>query len=72
MCIYRVFVLFLVVLSILWIPVIQSANSGQLFDYIQSITSYLAPPITAVFLMAIFWSRVNEQVRNKTLYYIIN
>ncbi|KAI5095110.1 sodium/glucose cotransporter 4 [Silurus meridionalis] len=61
MVVGRVFVLFLVVLSILWIPIIQSANSGQLFDYIQSITSYLAPPITAVFLMAIFWSRVNEQ-----------
>ncbi|KAM9475768.1 sodium/glucose cotransporter 4 [Clarias gariepinus] len=61
MVVGRVFILFLVVLSILWIPIIQSANSGQLFDYIQSITSYLAPPITAVFLMAIFWSRVNEQ-----------
>ncbi|KAG7332523.1 hypothetical protein KOW79_004357 [Hemibagrus wyckioides] len=61
MVVGRVFILFLVVLSILWIPIIQSANSGQLFNYIQSITSYLAPPITAVFLMAIFWSRVNEQ-----------
>ncbi|XP_023677123.1 sodium/glucose cotransporter 4 [Paramormyrops kingsleyae] len=61
MIVGRVFILVLVVLSILWIPVIQSANSGQLFDYIQAITSYLAPPITAVFLMAIFWKRVNEQ-----------
>ncbi|KAK3566464.1 hypothetical protein QTP86_033990 [Hemibagrus guttatus] len=61
MVVGRVFILFLVVLSIFWIPIIQSANSGQLFNYIQSITSYLAPPITAVFLMAIFWSRVNEQ-----------
>ncbi|XP_076845725.1 sodium/glucose cotransporter 4 [Brachyhypopomus gauderio] len=60
MVVGRVFILVLVVLSILWIPIIQSANSGQLFDYIQAITSYLAPPITAVFLMAIFWSRVNE------------
>ena len=58
----RVFILFLVVLSILWIPIIQSANSGQLFDYIQAITSYLAPPITTVFLLAIFWPRANEQV----------
>ncbi|XP_050924416.1 sodium/glucose cotransporter 4-like isoform X2 [Lates calcarifer] len=45
----------------MWIPVIQTANSGQLFDYIQSVTSFLAPPITAVFLMAIFWPRANEQ-----------
>ncbi|XP_036377112.1 sodium/glucose cotransporter 4 [Megalops cyprinoides] len=61
MVVGRLFILVLVVLSILWIPIIQSANSGQLFDYIQAITSYLAPPITAVFLMAIFWERINEQ-----------
>uniref|UniRef100_A0A8C2BVB9 Solute carrier family 5 member 9 n=1 Tax=Cyprinus carpio TaxID=7962 RepID=A0A8C2BVB9_CYPCA len=61
MVVGRVFILFLVALSIVWIPVIQTANSGQLFDYIQSITSYLAPPITTVFIMAIFWGRVNEQ-----------
>lgn len=54
--------LFLVVVSILWIPIIQSSNSGQLFDYIQSVTSYLAPPITALFLLAIFCKRVTEPV----------
>ncbi|XP_016341611.1 sodium/glucose cotransporter 1-like [Sinocyclocheilus anshuiensis] len=34
--------------------------TGRLFDYIQSITSYLAPPIAAVFTLAIFCKRVNE------------
>ncbi|KAM7388790.1 hypothetical protein PAMP_024939 [Pampus punctatissimus] len=61
MIVGRVFILVLVCVSLLWIPVIQTANSGQLFDYIQSVTSFLAPPITAVFLMAIFWPRANEQ-----------
>ncbi|KAM4628837.1 sodium/glucose cotransporter 4 [Polymixia lowei] len=61
MLVGRVFILVLVCISLLWIPVIQTANSGQLFDYIQSVTSFLAPPITAVFLMAIFWPRANEQ-----------
>ncbi|XP_060933714.1 sodium/glucose cotransporter 4 [Limanda limanda] len=61
MIVGRVFILALVCVSILWIPIIQSANSGLLFDYIQSVTSCLAPPITAVFLMAIFWPRANEQ-----------
>ncbi|XP_019512062.1 PREDICTED: sodium/glucose cotransporter 4 [Hipposideros armiger] len=56
----RVFVVFLVVISVLWIPIIQSSNSGQLFDYIQAVTSYLAPPITALFLLAIFCKRVTE------------
>ncbi|XP_071368192.1 sodium/glucose cotransporter 4 isoform X2 [Centroberyx affinis] len=61
MLVGRVFILVLVCISLLWIPVIQTANSGQLFDYIQSVTSFLAPPITAVFLMAVFWPRANEQ-----------
>ncbi|XP_069447041.1 sodium/glucose cotransporter 4 isoform X4 [Ovis canadensis] len=60
MVVGRVFVVVLVVVSILWIPIIQSSNSGQLFDYIQSVTSYLAPPITALFLLAIFCKRVTE------------
>ncbi|XP_025960434.2 sodium/glucose cotransporter 4 isoform X1 [Dromaius novaehollandiae] len=60
MIVGRVFILILVVISILWIPIVQSANSGKLFDYIQSITSYLAPPITALFILAIFCKRINE------------
>ncbi|XP_063092509.1 sodium/glucose cotransporter 4 isoform X8 [Cavia porcellus] len=60
MVVGRVFVVFLVVVSILWIPIIQSSSSGQLFDYIQSVTSYLAPPVTALFLLAIFCRRVTE------------
>ncbi|NXT06356.1 SC5A9 protein, partial [Prunella fulvescens] len=60
MIVGRVFTLILVVISILWIPIIQSANSGKLFDYIQSIGSYLSPPITALFILAIFCKRINE------------
>nr|XP_015221327.1 PREDICTED: sodium/glucose cotransporter 1-like [Lepisosteus oculatus] len=56
----RVFILVLIGISIAWIPVVQTAQSGQLFDYIQSITSYLGPPIATVFLLAIFWKRTNE------------
>ncbi|XP_024155570.1 sodium/glucose cotransporter 1 [Oryzias melastigma] len=56
----RVFILGLIGVSIAWIPIVQTAQSGQLFDYIQSITSYLAPPVAAVFMLAIFYKRVNE------------
>lgn len=59
---FRIFIVILVVVSILWIPIIQTANSGKLFDYIQSIGSYLSPPVTALFILAIFWKRVNEPV----------
>uniref|UniRef100_A0A3B5LD21 Solute carrier family 5 member 9 n=1 Tax=Xiphophorus couchianus TaxID=32473 RepID=A0A3B5LD21_9TELE len=61
MIVGRIFILVLMCVSLLWIPVVQTANSGQLFEYIQSVTSFLAPPITAVFIMAIFWPRANEQ-----------
>ncbi|XP_060751328.1 sodium/glucose cotransporter 1 [Tachysurus vachellii] len=56
----RLFILVLIGISIAWIPIIQTAQSGQLFDYIQSVTSYLAPPIAAVFTLAIFCKRTNE------------
>uniref|UniRef100_A0A8D0A6Z1 Sodium/glucose cotransporter 2 n=1 Tax=Sander lucioperca TaxID=283035 RepID=A0A8D0A6Z1_SANLU len=57
----RVWVLCIVAVSICWIPVVQAAQSGQLFDYIQSVSSYLAPPIASVFLLAVFVKRVNEK-----------
>ncbi|NXE51029.1 SC5A1 protein, partial [Casuarius casuarius] len=56
----RAFMLVLTGVSIAWVPVVQSAQNGQLFDYMQSVTSYLGPPIAAAFLLAIFCKRVNE------------
>ena len=46
--------------SIVWIPIIQASQGSQLFVYIQSITSYLSPPICAIYLLAVFWRRTNE------------
>ncbi|XP_018420189.1 PREDICTED: sodium/glucose cotransporter 5 [Nanorana parkeri] len=57
----RIVTVVLVIVSVIWIPILQNANSGQLYVYIQSITSYLAPPVTAVFALAVFWKRANEQ-----------
>ncbi|KAB7501663.1 Sodium/glucose cotransporter 4 [Armadillidium nasatum] len=57
----RVSVVVLVAISTIWIPVLQNAGNAKLFDYIQSITSFLAPSICAVFILAIFWPRTNEQ-----------
>jgi len=58
MVVGRVFVLIMVGLSIAWIPIVQ--NFSELFNYIQSVTSYLSPPICAVYVLAIFWKRANE------------
>lgn len=58
----RLFIILLIIISILWVPLVQVSQNGQLFHYIESISSYLGPPIAAVFLLAIFCKRVNEQV----------
>jgi len=49
----------MVILSILWIPFIRSISS-QLFVYLQSVQAYIAPPITAVFIIGILWRRANN------------
>jgi SSS family solute:Na+ symporter len=48
----------LVIFGLLWIPLMQLI-SGQLYQYIQSVQAYIAPPIAAVFLLGVFWSRIN-------------
>jgi SSS family solute:Na+ symporter len=48
----------LVVFGLLWIPLMRLI-SGQLYQYIQSVQAYIAPPIAAVFLLGVFWSRIN-------------
>ncbi len=47
-----------VVIGIIWIPIMANI-SGVLYEYLQSVQAYIAPPITAVFLMGIFHKRVN-------------
>lgn len=56
----RFFTLVLVVISVVWIPFVEGANNSQLFQYVQSVTSYLAPPVCAVYLLSVFWARTTE------------
>src|SRR5690606_27142444 len=55
-----------VIIGIIWIP-IMSNISGVLYEYLQSVQSYIAPPITAVFLLGIFHKRINAQEAFVTL-----
>ncbi|XP_003478336.1 solute carrier family 5 member 4 [Cavia porcellus] len=57
----RLFVVVLIILSILWIPIVEVSQGGQLIHYTEAISSYLGPPIAAVFLLAVLCKRVNEQ-----------
>jgi SSS family solute:Na+ symporter len=51
--------LFLVVFGLAWIPMMKLI-SGQLYQYLQSVQAYISPPIAAVFLLGVFWKRVNS------------
>lgn len=48
----------IVIIGILWIPIMANI-SGVLYEYLQKVQSYIAPPITAVFLLGIFYKRIN-------------
>ena len=48
-----------VIFGIIWIPVMAKVSQGGLYQYLQNVQGYLAPPITAVFLLGLFWPRVN-------------
>ncbi|XP_005037176.1 PREDICTED: sodium/myo-inositol cotransporter isoform X2 [Ficedula albicollis] len=61
MVVGRVFVAFMVAISIAWVPIIVEMQGGQMYLYIQEVADYLTPPVAALFLMAIFWKRCNEQ-----------
>lgn len=53
----RVATTVLVIVGLLWIPVIQGARG--LYDYLQGVQAYLAPPIFVVFFFGIFSKRLN-------------
>ncbi|XP_075053318.1 sodium/myo-inositol cotransporter [Mixophyes fleayi] len=61
MLVGRVFVAFMVVISIAWVPIIVEMQGGQMYLYIQEVADYLTPPVAALFLLGIFWKRCNEQ-----------
>ncbi|APU68993.1 sodium:solute symporter [Christiangramia flava] len=50
----------IVIIGIVWIPIMANI-SGVLYEYLQSVQSYIAPPITAVFLLGIFSKRINAK-----------
>ncbi|HPN70866.1 MAG TPA: sodium:solute symporter [Saprospiraceae bacterium] len=59
----------IVILGMLWIPIMQKIGGGVLYNYLQSVQSYIAPPITCVFLLGILWKRINAQGAIATLFF---
>jgi SSS family solute:Na+ symporter len=52
----RVATAVMVIVALVWIPVIQGARG--LYEYLQGIQAYLAPPIAAVFFFGVFMKRL--------------
>jgi SSS family solute:Na+ symporter len=49
----------MVLIGLLWIPVIRGGKG--LYDYLQGVQSYLAPPIFVVFFFGVFMKRLNAK-----------
>ena len=56
----------LTVLGFAWIP-FMDAISSTLYQYLQSVQSYISPPIAAVFLLGLAWKRINAAGAMATL-----
>lgn len=55
----RVATAVMVLIGLLWIPVIQGGKG--LYDYLQGVQAYLAPPIFVVFFLGVFNQRLNAR-----------
>ncbi len=49
--------LVLVILACAWAPMIEKFDS--LWEYLQKVLSYIAPPVAATFILGLFWKRAN-------------
>jgi SSS family solute:Na+ symporter len=55
----RVAMTIMVLIGLLWIPVIRGGKG--LYDYLQGVQAYLAPPIFVVFFLGVFFKRMNAK-----------
>jgi SSS family solute:Na+ symporter len=55
----RMATILMVVVALMWIPVIKGAHG--LYDYLQAVQGYLAPPIFVVFFLGVAFKRLNAK-----------
>jgi SSS family solute:Na+ symporter len=55
----RVATTVMVLIGLMWIPVIRGGKG--LYDYLQGVQAYLAPPIFVVFFAGVFYKRLNAK-----------
>jgi sodium/myo-inositol cotransporter 3 len=60
MIVGRLFVIFMTIAGIVWIPVVIKMQGSEIYIYMQQVTGFFAPPIACVFILAVLWTRTNE------------
>ncbi|XP_012943240.2 sodium/glucose cotransporter 4 [Aplysia californica] len=61
MIVGRLCIIVVVIFSVVWIPIIEKSQGGQLWTYLQTVSACVSPPWCWVFLLAIFWTRTTEK-----------
>ena len=56
---YSLVTIMMILIGLAWLPVIQNAKG--LYDYLQGVQGYLAPPIFVVFFCGVFHKRLNAK-----------
>ncbi len=64
----RLVTLIMVVIGILYVPFMKELGGSQLYTYLQKIQAYISPPIAAVFLLGVFFKRLNGAGAIASLY----
>jgi SSS family solute:Na+ symporter len=54
----QIVTLLLVLLASAWAPFIE--RFGSLWEYLQDVLAYIAPPVAATFILGLFWKRANS------------
>ena len=55
------------VFAVLWSLAIDNIKGLNLFDVFQSVLGFIAPPLSVVFLLTVFWKRTTRKAVNFTL-----
>ncbi|TGV02429.1 sodium:solute symporter [Flavivirga rizhaonensis] len=54
----KVVSMIVLVLAVAWVPFVSKFDS--LLKYYQEMLTYIAPPVVAVFMLGVFWKRINK------------
>lgn len=55
----RITTVVMTALGLIWVPIMKAVSGGGLYQYIQAVQGFLAPPIVAVFILGLTWRRCN-------------